>query len=119
VIRLHDLGREELPAIRARPAALEAKEPLGSLALPYAAWNPNTTKAFVAVVIDQDTASLAVRLHPVTTQSGLVELRQRLRFAAPRATFHLVLAHPFDINIDIDVALRRRHSHDEFVTMPA
>jgi hypothetical protein len=29
------------------------------------------------------------------------------------------LAHPFDINIDIDMALRRRQARDEFVTMPA
>jgi hypothetical protein len=31
----------------------------------------------------------------------------------------MLLAHPFDINIDIDMALQRRHFRDEFVTMPA
>jgi hypothetical protein len=30
-----------------------------------------------------------------------------------------LIAHPFDINIDIGNALQRRHSRDEFVTMPA
>lgn len=88
MVPLHNLGREELPAIRARPAALEANEPLGSPALPCAGWDPNTTKAFVPVVIDHRAAAFAVGLHSVTTQSGLVELRPRLRFAASRTTLH-------------------------------
>jgi hypothetical protein len=31
----------------------------------------------------------------------------------------IALAHSFDINIDIDMGLQRRHTRDEFVTMPA
>jgi len=64
---LHDLGREQLPAISAWPATLEAKQPLGSLALPSAGWDPNTAKAFVSVAIYNRSAALAVRLHPVAT----------------------------------------------------
>jgi len=88
VIPLHDLGREQLPTISAWSAALEAEEPLGSLALPSAGGDPNTAKAFVSVVIDHRAAAFAVGLHSVATQFGLGELRQRLRYAAARASLH-------------------------------
>ena len=88
MIPLHDLGREQLPAISAWPAALEAEEPLGSLALPCASWDPNTAKAFVSVVIYHRPAALAVGLHAIASAAVDVKLGKQLRLAAARATFH-------------------------------
>ena len=88
MIPLHDLGWEHLPAIGAWAAALEAKKPLGSLALPCAGWDPNTAKAFVSVVIYHRPARLAVGLHPIASSAVDVKLGKRLRLAATRASFH-------------------------------
>jgi len=88
VIPLHDLGWEHLPAISAWPPALEAKKPLGSLALPRASWDPNTAKAFVSVVIYHRPAALAVGLHTIASSAVDVKLGKRLRLAATCASFH-------------------------------
>ena len=88
MIPLHDLGWEHLPAIGAWPVALKAEEPLGSLALPCASWDPNTAKAFVSVVIYHRPAALAVGLHTIASSAVDMKLGKRLRLAAARASFH-------------------------------
>ena len=88
MIPLHDLRWEHLPAISAWPPALEAKKPLGSLALPRASWDPNTAKAFVSVVIYHGPAALAVGLHAIASAAVDVKVGKRLRLAAARASFH-------------------------------
>ena len=72
----------------------------------------------VVIVVVLLAAPLAPRLVAITA-FVLVEFRVRFGLAALRATFQNALAHSFDINIDIDMTLQRRHFRDEFVTMPA
>jgi hypothetical protein len=106
VIPLHHFGRESSPAVGAGFAPLQTEQPLSAATLPDASGHARPADTLVPSVIDHRPARLAVGLHAIAARPVDLKFRQRLRFAAARASFHR-LAHSFDINIDIGMDLRK------------